>query len=77
MPPAQRFDVITLRAVDNMQAALAGATPRLAAAGTLAVLTTEGQRAAVAKETPGILWAKPIAIPQSEQRILLLGKPSK
>jgi 16S rRNA (guanine527-N7)-methyltransferase len=72
----QRFDAITLRAVDNMQSALAGATPRLAAAGTLAVLTTENQRTSVAEYTPGIAWAEPIAIPQSNQRILLLGHPS-
>jgi 16S rRNA (guanine527-N7)-methyltransferase len=77
MPQAQRFDVITLRAVDNMQAALAGAAPRLAPAGTLAVLTTESQRAAVILHAPEISWAEAIAIPQSEQRILLLGKPSK
>lgn len=77
MPQAQRFDVITLRAVDNMAAALAGASPRLAAAGTLAVLTTENQRAAVEQAATGILWAKSIAIPQSDQRILLLGRLSK
>jgi len=77
MPQAERFDVVTLRAVDNMQAALAGAVPRLAEAGTLAVLTTENQRAAVTQHAPEILWAEAIAIPQSEQRILLLGKPSK
>jgi 16S rRNA (guanine527-N7)-methyltransferase len=75
MPKAQRFDVVTLRAVDNMQAALAAATPRLTAAGTLAVLTTENQRKAVSKATPDIVWADAIAIPQSDQRILLLGHP--
>jgi 16S rRNA (guanine527-N7)-methyltransferase len=76
MPQAQCFDVVALRAVDNMQAALAAAAPRLAMAGTLAVLTTESQRAAVLQESPGITWAEPIAIPQSDQRILLLGQPS-
>jgi 16S rRNA (guanine527-N7)-methyltransferase len=76
MPSAQRFDVVTLRAVDNMQAALAAAVPRLNPGGTLAVLTTEGQRAAVLAETPAILWAEAIAIPKTDQRILLLGQPS-
>ncbi|MDE3104807.1 MAG: 16S rRNA (guanine(527)-N(7))-methyltransferase RsmG [Acidobacteriota bacterium] len=40
MPPAQRFDTVTLRAVDDMAAALAAARARVAAGGQLAVLTT-------------------------------------
>jgi len=76
MPESQRFDVITLRAVDNMQAALAGAVPRLKSGGTLAILTTESQRAAVLAETLALHWAESIAIPETEQRILLLGQPS-
>jgi len=77
MQQTQCFDVVTLRAVDNMPSALAGAIPRLAAAGTLAVLTTEHQRIAVAQQASGILWAEPIAIPQTDQRILLLGQAAK
>jgi 16S rRNA (guanine527-N7)-methyltransferase len=74
MPASQCFDCITLRAVDNMKAALAGAVPRLASGGTMAVLTTENQRVAVLAETLTIIWSEPIPIPQSDQRILLLGK---
>ena len=39
MPQARTFDIVTLRAVDDMAAALAGATPRIHPGGTLAVLT--------------------------------------
>jgi len=76
MPAAQHFDVITLRAVDNMQAALAGAVPRLAPGGTLAILTTESQKVTVAELTPAIMWADSIPVPGTDQRILLLGQPA-
>jgi 16S rRNA (guanine527-N7)-methyltransferase len=76
MPENQHFDMVTLRAVDNMQAALAAAVPRIKPSGRLAVLTTEGQRAAVLAETPAISWAESIAIPETDQRILLLGQHS-
>jgi 16S rRNA (guanine527-N7)-methyltransferase len=44
MPEARTFDIVTLRAVDDMASALAGATPRVRPGGTLAVLAsgTEG-----------------------------------
>jgi 16S rRNA (guanine527-N7)-methyltransferase len=76
MPNSHIFDVVTLRAVDNMQAALAAALPRLKPSGTLVILTTESQRTAVLAETPAIRWAESIPIPRSDQRILLLGQPS-
>jgi len=74
MPASQHFDVVTLRAVDNMQAALAGAVPRLTANGTLAILTTQSQRSAVEVLALAILWDDSIPIPGTDQRILLLGK---
>jgi len=45
MPAATQFDVVTLRAVDNMAAALEAAQPRLAANGWLVTLTSEGDLA--------------------------------
>jgi len=74
MEVSKHFDCITLRAVDNMKAALAGAIPRLAPSGLLAVLTTENQRDMVEKEALDIDWEDSIPIPQSKQRILLLGR---
>jgi 16S rRNA (guanine527-N7)-methyltransferase len=41
LPPSRLFDVITLRAVDNMPQALAAAKSRLASGGFLAILTTD------------------------------------
>jgi 16S rRNA (guanine527-N7)-methyltransferase len=41
LPAATRYNAITLRAVDNMPAALAAATPRLAPGGWLVLLTSE------------------------------------
>ncbi|MES2390225.1 MAG: 16S rRNA (guanine(527)-N(7))-methyltransferase RsmG [Acidobacteriota bacterium] len=40
LPPSSRFDSVTLRAVDNMQAALEAARPRIAPGGWLILLTT-------------------------------------
>jgi 16S rRNA (guanine527-N7)-methyltransferase len=41
LPPTRLFDIITLRAVDNMPAAIAAASSRLAPDGQLAVLGSE------------------------------------
>ena len=41
MPPARQFNAVTLRAVDNMQQALADAQPRVAPGGWLVTLSTE------------------------------------
>ncbi|MDR3734980.1 MAG: 16S rRNA (guanine(527)-N(7))-methyltransferase RsmG [Acidobacteriaceae bacterium] len=72
MPISRQFDVVTLRAVDNMEAALFGALPRLTEDGILAVLTTESQMEQVVATAP-LHWGKTISIPQSRQRILMLG----
>src|ERR1700733_7065627 len=48
MPEERVFDIVTLRAVDNMQAALLAATPRVRPGGILAVLGSEQS------EVPGI-----------------------
>lgn len=40
MPAERKFHVVTLRAVDNMEEALAAARPRVAEGGVLAVLTS-------------------------------------
>jgi 16S rRNA (guanine527-N7)-methyltransferase len=66
MPPERQFHTVTLRAVDNMEAALAAAEPR--AAGQLALLTSAASAPALAafpRQTR-------IPVPESETRILLL-----
>jgi 16S rRNA (guanine527-N7)-methyltransferase len=72
MPIGRQFDVVTLRAVDNMEAALFGALPRLDDGGTMAVLTTESQMEEIVATAP-LHWGKTISVPQSRQRILMLG----
>jgi 16S rRNA (guanine527-N7)-methyltransferase len=43
MPEARMFEAVALRAVDNMQAALAAARPRVAPGGWMATLTTRAE----------------------------------
>jgi len=70
MPAAKQFDVVTLRAVDNMEAAVAAALPR--AAHYLAILTT-GHLAP--PELPGFEPSVSIPIPgTNDQRLLLASR---
>jgi 16S rRNA (guanine527-N7)-methyltransferase len=45
LPGTRRFDAVTLRAVDNMPAALAAAQPRVSPSGWLVLLTTTSEAA--------------------------------
>lgn len=68
------FDCVTLRAVDKMMTAVAEANSLLKPGGWLAVLTSEQRREETAGSVgPQYGWKEPIALPGSEQRILLLG----
>lgn len=71
----QRFDCVTLRAVDRMLEAIRAATALLAPAGWLGLMTTEGElielRSAVAQK---LTWSPTILLPGSESRILALGR---
>lgn len=72
LPLARVFDAVTLRAVDKMVPACGTAVPRLAPGGCLLVFTTRKSES-VLDTVPGIRWAQPIPIPNSEQEILKLG----
>ena len=61
MAPERRFEVVTMRAVDNMDAALVAAKVRIAPGGQLAVLTT-------AQQAPGT--GKLVPLPNSESGVL-------
>jgi 16S rRNA (guanine527-N7)-methyltransferase len=63
MAPDRRFEVVAMRAVDNMEAALAAAKSRITPGGQLAVLTT-------AQQAPGS--GKLIPLPNSESGVLFL-----
>jgi 16S rRNA (guanine527-N7)-methyltransferase len=60
MPMSRQFDIVTLRAVDNMGAALAAATPRVRPNGVLAVLASSSGDAGE------------IAVPSTQSSVLKL-----
>jgi 16S rRNA (guanine527-N7)-methyltransferase len=74
MPPAQLFDAVTLRAVDQMESACRTAILRIASGGQALVFTTDRLRDSVEAATPGIHWQSPILLPHSRQSLLLLGR---
>jgi 16S rRNA (guanine527-N7)-methyltransferase len=68
MPATRRFDVVALRAVDDMETALPAAIARIAPNGQLAVLTTKAN-------TP--VDARSIPLPNSQSGVLCLQKIPK
>ncbi|HEX4021769.1 MAG TPA: 16S rRNA (guanine(527)-N(7))-methyltransferase RsmG [Acidobacteriaceae bacterium] len=74
MPAEQCFDVVTLRAVDQMEQILPAAIERVAQGGWCVVLTTEMQMQAIRGATPELAWQVGDTISGSMQRILLLGQ---
>ncbi|HEX4578348.1 MAG TPA: 16S rRNA (guanine(527)-N(7))-methyltransferase RsmG [Edaphobacter sp.] len=63
LPAGRRFHTVTLRAVDNMEAALPAATDRIAQGGQLAILTTTHQA------PPG---GRCLPLPNSQSGVLYL-----
>jgi 16S rRNA (guanine527-N7)-methyltransferase len=63
MAPERRFEVVAMRAVDNMDAALAAAKARITPGGQLAILTTAQQAPASSKI---------VRLPNSESGVLSL-----
>ncbi len=76
LPRAKQWDVVSLRAVDKMELALAEASLRVRAGGWCAVLTTEERRARVCALLPNFDWKTPDVLPGSKQRVVLLGQKS-
>ncbi len=71
----ERFDCVTLRAVDRMQAAVRTAAGLVGGRGWLAPMTTGAQWAEVrAAAGPGFAWEDPVALPGGEDRVLALAK---
>lgn len=68
-----RFDCVTLRAVDRMERAISAASALVRSGGWMVVMTTEQELAAV-REAAGdaFTWVEPIALPGSDQRILAI-----
>src|SRR5271155_2126087 len=66
MPAARRFDVVAMRAVDNMETALPAAIARITPGGQLTILTTTADAPADGRFIPlpnsqsGVLYLQPI-----------------
>ncbi len=76
LPAAQRFDVVTLRAVDRMEQALQAACKRLLPKGWLMLMTTENEFKQLSSKLAELEWREPVKMRGSEQRILCRGRLS-
>ncbi|HYK38034.1 16S rRNA (guanine(527)-N(7))-methyltransferase RsmG [Alloacidobacterium sp.] len=72
----RKFDAVTLRAVDKMQEACRAAIRDVAVGGYLILFLSEGAAQNVVSELDQIDWTKPILLPISTQRFLLVGRSS-
>jgi len=72
LPSETLFSAITMRAVDRPDAALFAALPRLNPRGILAILTTESHVSSTIHTAP-LRWSKTVSIPESHQKVLLIG----
>lgn len=68
-----RAGIVTLRAVEKPQRALAAAARLLSPGGRLARLIGASQAGDAQGSLPGFSWAHPVSLPGSSGRILLLG----
>lgn len=71
MPATRRFHTVALRAVDDMEAALAAARARIAQGGQLAILTTRGRAPSQASGSQH-LGGRTIPLPDSQAGVLYL-----
>jgi 16S rRNA (guanine527-N7)-methyltransferase len=70
----ERFDCVTLRAVDRMNLAITTASGLLTPSGWLAILTTSAKSESVQARAADFQWSSPTILPGSEQRILVRGQ---
>jgi 16S rRNA (guanine527-N7)-methyltransferase len=71
--PPGSATLLTLRAVERFDAAIATAIPLVASEGTLALLIGQSQIARAQTLAPTLRWSPPLAVPQSDSRVLLCG----
>ena len=69
-----RFDIVTLRAVERFETALPIAAALVAPAGRLALLIGAPQRGPAQAILSQFLWSEPVPFPSSAARILLTGQ---
>jgi 16S rRNA (guanine527-N7)-methyltransferase len=72
---SDRFDCITLRAVDHMEQAVQSAASLVGPDGWLVVMTTETELERVKIVVgEGFLWSNPLPLPGSDKRLLALAQ---
>jgi 16S rRNA (guanine527-N7)-methyltransferase len=74
---AQKFDLVTLRAVERFADTLPDAARLLAPAARLALLITAPQVKTARSILQNVSWNAPLPIPGSKSRILLVGRGTK
>jgi 16S rRNA (guanine527-N7)-methyltransferase len=70
----RKFDAVALRAVDKMPEACRAAEPQIASNGHFILFATKDSAPSLVAEFDQIIWAAPLPIPNSDQRILLIGR---
>jgi 16S rRNA (guanine527-N7)-methyltransferase len=75
--PPSTAALVTLRAVERFDQTLPLAASLVAPDGRVALLIGSAQLDSVPDLAPGLIWQKPIPIPLSESRILLIGDRSR
>ncbi len=68
-----KVEIVTLRAVEKFESALAVAAKLVAGEGRLALLIGTNQAEVARKSVPQFTWEPPIPIPESRERVLLVG----
>ncbi len=72
----QRFDVVTLRAVERFESALPTAA-RLISTGRLALLIGSAQLSHARSALPAMVWSDPHPVPASRSRVVLIGEAAQ
>jgi 16S rRNA (guanine527-N7)-methyltransferase len=72
--PPSTFNVVTLRAVERFPDVLPTAATLLAPNGRIALLIASSQLDTTRSTLPNVTWDTPIPIPQSQSRLLLIGR---
>ena len=67
--------IVTMRAVEKFESALRVAASLVASGGQLALLIGITQAEAARQVLPNLEWQEPIAVPESRERVLLVGSP--
>jgi len=70
---SSKAELVTLRAVERYEQALGVAARLVEAGGRLGLLIGAAQAVRTPKLLPGMRWSRPVAIPRSSGRVILIG----